>query len=350
MGGPSLAADLAISTAGLRRVLQYEPHDLTVSVEAGMPFSDLQKLLASRGQMLALDPPSSAQATVGGIVAANASGPMRRLFGTARDLVIGMSFATLEGKIVKTGGMVVKNVAGLDLGKLMIGSFGTLAAITSVNFRVHALPCETRTFLFSFTDLESAIEKCNLLRRGVLQPLAIDLINPAAAARFNRRGYLLAVRAAGSQAVLERYARELPDAEQIVGEPHQQLWRQIRNFSPDFLRRQAGGIVLRVSAVPQELDALLRLASAPTVSRAASGLSYLHFTTWQGVQAFLKPAISRGWTMAVEYAPDEIRTSKELWFSRSCDERSTTFAMMKKMKQLFDPRSLLNRSRLYGRI
>src|ERR1700728_592130 len=154
MAGPLLPADVTLSTAKLRRVLQYEPNDLTLSVEAGMPFSDVQKLLATHGQMIALDPPHSTEATMGGVVATNSSGPLRRAFGTARDLAIGMTFATLDGKLVKTGGMVVKNVAGLDIGKLMIGSFGTLAVMTSINFRVHALPRETRTFLFSCPDIE----------------------------------------------------------------------------------------------------------------------------------------------------------------------------------------------------
>jgi glycolate oxidase FAD binding subunit len=119
--------------------------------------------------MIALDPPFPAQATVGGIVSANSSGPMRRLFGTARDLIIGMQFATLDGRLVRTGGMVVKNVAGLDMGKLMIGSFGTLAVITSVNFRLHPLPEETSTFLLSFPELDSAIEKRDSIA-GSLRP------------------------------------------------------------------------------------------------------------------------------------------------------------------------------------
>ena len=207
MGGPQPPAEVVISTVGLRRVLDYEPHDLTVSVEAGMPFADLQTLLSQRRQMIALDPPFSAQATVGGVIASNSSGPMRRASGTARDLVIGMSFATVDGKTIKTGGMVVKNVAGLDMGKLMIGSFGTLAVITSVNFRLHSLPKETRTFLFSFGDLDSAIEKRNQIVRSALQPMAVDLISPAAAARVGNRGYVLAIRAG---AAVTRFSNVIP--------------------------------------------------------------------------------------------------------------------------------------------
>ena len=96
MGGPIIPAEIKVNTGGLRRVLKYEPNDLTVSVEAGMPFADLQALLAKNRQMVALDPPFFAKATVGGVIATNSTGPMRRTYGTARDQVIGMKFATLD--------------------------------------------------------------------------------------------------------------------------------------------------------------------------------------------------------------------------------------------------------------
>ena len=111
MGGPVAAADMTISTAAMNGVRQYEPRDLTISVEAGISYCEVSRLLAEHHQMIPLDPPFSDTATIGGVLAANSSGPRRRLYGTARDLVIGMQFATLEGKLVQSGGMVVKNVA-----------------------------------------------------------------------------------------------------------------------------------------------------------------------------------------------------------------------------------------------
>jgi glycolate oxidase FAD binding subunit len=350
MGGPLAAADVTLSTAKLARLLEYEPNDLTLSVEAGIRFADVQALLRARGQILPLDPPHAAEATVGGVVAANSSGPMRRAFGTGRDLVIGMSFATLDGKIVKTGGMVVKNVAGLDMGKLMIGSFGTLAVITSVNFRVHARPREMRTFLFTSSNLDSALERRDSIMRGVLQPVAVDLLNPAAAARLGRRGYLLALRAGGSEAVLGRYARELHAAEPLSGAADAEIWRQIREFSPEFLRRQPEGVVVRISTTLGETGQVLRAAAGPLIARAASGVSYVYYTSWQGVASLWRTAQERGWSAVVEYAPDEIRSGKDLWLSPNCGPGSATFGMMKKVKQMFDPHSLLNRGRLYGRI
>ena len=100
MAGPVAASDVSISTVAMNRVLQYEPADLTISVGSGMRWTDLSELLAGNGQMIPLDPPFTASATVGGIVAANTSGPRRRLYGSARDVIIGMKFATLEGKLV----------------------------------------------------------------------------------------------------------------------------------------------------------------------------------------------------------------------------------------------------------
>src|SRR5207247_11264310 len=109
---------------------------------------------------------------VGAVVSRNCSGPRRRLYGTARDLVIGMTFATVEGKLVKSGGMVVKNVAGLDMGKLMIGSFGTLAAIAVVNFKLQPMPQVERLFLMSFDHLDAAVAARDRILKSALQPAA----------------------------------------------------------------------------------------------------------------------------------------------------------------------------------
>jgi glycolate oxidase FAD binding subunit len=350
MGGAILAADVVISTAGLRRVLQYEPNDLTISVEAGMPFSELQARLAQRKQMIALDPPFSAMASVGGVVASNGSGPMRRGFGTARDLVIGMTFAMLDGRIVNSGGLVVKNVAGLDMGKLLVGSFGTLAVITSINFRVHSLPLKTQTFLFTFPDLDSAIEKRDSILASVLQPVAIDLVLPGATVGLGHRGFLLAIRASGSPAVIDRYKRDLSADAELTGDADITFWQQIREFTSEFLSREGAGVVLRISTPLTELATLLRLISGPAISRAGSGVTYIYLSSWQGVLPFWKAAAEHGWSAVVEFAPDDVRSTNELWRLPSTTEGAQAFAMMKKVKQMFDPRNLLNPGRLYGRI
>jgi glycolate oxidase FAD binding subunit len=319
-------------------------------VEAGMAFADLQKLLATNGQMIALDPSFPTQATVGGIVSANSSGPMRRLFGTARDLIIGMQFATLDGRLVRTGGMVVKNVAGLDMGKLMIGSFGTLAVITSVNFRLHPLPEQTSTFLLSFPELDSAIEKRDSIARSILRPMALEIVSPPAAARLGASGYILAVRVSGSAKVLARYAKEIEGGDRLTGAAEANWWRGISEFSAEFVRRQPNGVVLRLSTKLADTQALLRLVSGPCISHAGSGVTYAYLTSWQALPVLWQAAIQNGWSAVVEFAPEEKRTTQELWLIGASPARANAFAIMKKVKQMFDPNNLLNRSRLYGRI
>lgn len=350
MAGPTVPSQIAVTTAALRRILQYERDDLTVSVEAGMSFSELQALLAENGQMIALDPPFAENATVGGVLATNTSGPLRRAYGTARDLVIGMTFATLEGKLVKTGGMVVKNVAGLDMGKLMIGSFGTLAVITSANFRVHSLPPETRTFLFSYKDTDAALQMRDSILRGALQPIALDLITPPAATRLGLEGHVLALRAGGSARVLQRYSHELRDAIPLQDHAETDFWTRIREFTPDFLRRLPSGIILRVSTTLMGLRTLLKLVLGPCIARAGSGVSYVYLTGWQSVAPIWNAAQERGWSVAVEFAPEDIRSTKELWLTSPAAANVNAFGMMEKVKRMFDPGNLLNRSRLYGRI
>lgn len=346
MGGPVWVADVTISTARMRRILQYEPGDLTIGVEAGMPFEELQCRLRKHGQMVALDPPFAAGATVGGMVASNTSGSMRRGYGTARDLVIGMEFAMLDGRRINTGGMVVKNVAGLDMGKPLIGSFGTLAAIARVNFRLHPLPEETQTFLLEYPDLSRAIEKRDAILRGVLQPFAVDLFSPDASALFGRGGYLLAVRAGGSAAMLARYARELAPAEPLSGHPEERFWTDVREFTPAFVNRNPEGIVLRVSATLRDLAKLMQAAPGAIVARAANGVAYVHLELWPPPPLFWEQC----WSTVVEFAPEEVRRTQELWRLPHETARANAFDMMKKVKEMFDPNHLLNRGRLYGRI
>lgn len=345
-----LPSDISISTSELKRVLAYEPNDLTLSVEAGHNFSDLQQKLAEHGQMIALDPPFLKQATVGGVVAANSNGSMRRAFGTARDLVIGMKFAMLNGKIASVGGMVVKNVAGLDIGKLMIGSFGTLAVMTSLNFRLHAMPEETKTFLYSFPDLESALEKRDEVVRSPLRPLALDLISPPAAARLGAQGFLVAIRAGGSKLILQRYERELPHAQQISGKDETSLWTEIREFPADFMHRQPNGVVLRIGTTLTGLGVLLRNIPGVFISRAGAGVSYIYLSAWESVPSIWDSAVRNKWSLAVEFAPEDSRESQDLWLTHNTVQSDSSFAMMKKIKQMFDLNNLLNRSRMYGRL
>jgi glycolate oxidase FAD binding subunit len=144
-GNRASRADLALSTARLNRVIEHAWADLTVTVQAGCTMAALQSCLAEHGQRLAIDVLWPERATVGGILSTNDSGTLRLVYGGLRDLVIGITLVLADGTIARSGGKVVKNVAGYDLPKLATGALGTLGVITQASFRLHPLPQNTRT-------------------------------------------------------------------------------------------------------------------------------------------------------------------------------------------------------------
>lgn len=348
MAGPIEPAGLAIATTSMRRVLQYEPRDLTISVEAGLPWNDLIRTVEQDRQMIPLDPPFAAEATVGGVIASNSSGSRRRLYGTARDLVIGMKFATLEGKLVQSGGMVVKNVAGLDMGKLMIGSFGTLAAIAVVNFKLTPMPETERSFLLSFDSLAAAMLARDGVLKSVMQPAAIDVLSPDAASSLGNRNWVLAFRVGGNRAVIERYEREFSNMGEGIameGGPHEELWLHIQNSTPRFLEKNPNGAVVRASCTLKEVQAVLASLPGPAVARAGSGVCYGYFAKADDAAEWMIEAARRRWKAVIEFCSEADQQRLELWPAPGSD-----FEVMKRVKQMFDPDGLLNRGRLYRRI
>jgi len=198
----------------------------------------------------------------------------------------------------------VKNVAGLDMAKLMIGSFGTLAAIATVNFKVFPVPAASRTFAMEFATAAQAFAERDRILSSVLQPAAIDIVNWP-------RDFRLLIRASGNEAVLERYARELPGA-QVVEED---AWDAISEFSQRFLAANPDGKLVSMTMALSKMRAAAEALQVPFIARAGSGVIYAHY---------LKDA-------------PEIQPGSD-------------FATMTKVKEMFDPEGLLNRGRLHGRI
>ncbi|HZN64042.1 MAG TPA: FAD-binding oxidoreductase [Tepidisphaeraceae bacterium] len=169
-GNPPERADLVLSTRRLDRVLEHAAGDMTVTVEAGCTIAKLQETLAKQGQRLAIDPLWPEQATVGGVLATNDNGSLRHAFGSLRDLIIGVTVALPDGTLARSGGKVVKNVAGYDLPKLMVCALGTLGVITQATFRLHPLPAFSRALLFRAPGIDAA----NTFILGVAtSPLAV---------------------------------------------------------------------------------------------------------------------------------------------------------------------------------
>ena len=168
-----------LSTRGLRRIVEYAPEDQTVTVEAGVTVAELAETLAVHGQRLMLDVAEPARATIGGALAANAFGARRMRFGSLKDLILGVSLVRADGVAVRAGGKVVKNVAGFDLSKLVVGSHGTLALIATATLRVHPLPQAARTLRIERFDAALVWDAVLAFRQRALEPVAVNALRRA---------------------------------------------------------------------------------------------------------------------------------------------------------------------------
>ncbi len=179
-GLPPTRDGIALDTTRLDRVIDYPSRDMTITVEAGIRVATLQEILRAEGQRLPIDVPRAAEATLGGAIATNTSGPRRYGCGTFRDYVIGITVVDAAGNETKAGGRVVKNVAGYDLCKLYTGSLGTLGIITQVTLKLKPIPEASSLVALKFTELAPAAAALDRLSSSRTRPVAIDLLNPAA--------------------------------------------------------------------------------------------------------------------------------------------------------------------------
>ena len=272
-GWGAAAAESAVElpTTGLDRIVEHNAGDLTAVVEAGVPLAAAQAAFAEEGQMLALDPPDDG-ATIGGVVATADSGPLRGRYGGVRDLVVGIRVALSDGSLAKSGGKVIKNVAGYDLSKLFAGSLGTLGAIVEVSVRLHPLAPASATAIGSSADVDELSRGLVAVSRAPLEHSGFDVC------WADGSGSLL-VRFAGAapRPQAELAERLLRDAglETEIEEDDEELWSGQR-------ARQRGegsdGAVLRVSSLPTRLPVLIRAtedARGSLVGRAVLGLSWV---------------------------------------------------------------------------
>jgi glycolate oxidase FAD binding subunit len=345
LGVPPARYDLALDLRGLDRIVEYEPADLTVTVEAGMALSKLRGVLVERGQWLPLDPPVSEAATLGGVLATNASGPARIAYGSARDLLIGISFATAQGELVKAGGRVVKNVAGYDLGKLQIGALGTLGVIVQASFKVAPLPPAVQVLSASSTDLPSLLGASFAVRDTALPATAIVLSRDA-----NDSRWTLAVRFAGGTAAVDRAQRELL----AIGAANH---LSFDNVGPDLSARpkELGGlddtIVVRLSVLPSTIGAMLERLAATGATVEAYATAGVARAAWPEaaigadvIAALRQLCIQSGQgALVVEAAPAELKRQVDVW-----GETRGDFGLMRALKAEFDPKCVLNPGRFVG--
>src|SRR3989441_3303912 len=187
IGMPPSHYDIALDMTALNRISHYDPGDLTVSAEAGIHLAKLNSVLNDHNQFLPLLVPCYSLSTIGGTIASGIASPLRQFYGTARDFLLGAEFVDGVGKLCKSGGRVVKNVTGYDLHKLLIGSLGTLAVVTRLNFRTFPAPPASRGFVASFPTQEGALTLRSAIAASPLRPLTLDILSPGLAHLFATR-------------------------------------------------------------------------------------------------------------------------------------------------------------------
>jgi len=334
-GGP-VEAELKLSTAGLDQILEHNAGDLTAVLGAGVPLARGQQKFDEAGQMLALDPPDRG-ATIGGVVATADSGPLRQRYGAPRDLVVGVKAALADGSVIKSGGRVIKNVAGYDLGKLLTGSFGTLGTIVEVAVRLHPRPERTATAAGGTTDSATLAAAALELSHAALEDLSLDLRwgggDGALLARFGG-----AAPRPQAEAALRLMKRAGLDGSLV--DDDEGVWSLQREG-----QRSADGAVVRVSGVASQTADLLAAATrlgARVVGRAGLGLSWIVIedrsseeaaTAVEELRRDLDPS-----PCAVLDAPPEVRTRIDGWGPID----PALLGLMHRVRERFDPAGIVN--------
>lgn len=385
IGLPPVRYDIALNLSRLNRVLAYDPRDLTLGVEPGVRIEDLLNTLGEKNQFLPLAVPFADRATVGGIVAANSSSPLRHAYGSVRDFCLGMEFVTGEGKQAKSGGRVVKNVTGYDLHKLLIGSLGTLAVITRVNFRTFPLLPAHATFVASFSNPEAAFGLCTAIAKSVLTPQVVEVADPRAAhllfsagspVRIATTQWSVIVSAAGQPAVVDRYARELGhlasagNAEEFVplsDDEHAVVQTRVREFPRLILEAAPSAAIFRIGVLPTAMASLApqlnqvaekNQLTLATLTRA-SGVMYAAFFTEEGNEARATDSANAAKEVFRICAVPEIAAHAMIEWSTTDVKRAIgdvwgpprpDFSLMRRVKNTFDPHNLLSPGRFAGGI
>jgi glycolate oxidase FAD binding subunit len=364
LGNPPERADLALSTERLDQVLEHAAGDLVVRVQGGARLADLRAALAPAGQWLALDPPEPG-ATVGGVVAANASGPRRLRYGTVRDLIIGVTVVLADGTVARAGGKVVKNVAGYDLAKLFCGSLGTLGLVAEAIFRLHPLPAAASVVTLEVDTPERVGAAVGPLQRSALEPSAVELAWPDRRLPGRLTVVFEGIRPgveAQAAACAELLGRVGPAAVAGPGETDAALAELgVRPF-------EKADLGIKVACPPAELASVLAdlrggpLAWAGSVSaHAGTGVLWMASDAREGEleasRGRIVPDLARritearerlaacGGSVVVVKAPPELKRAVDAW-----GPAGDALGLMRRVKERFDPDRRLSPGRFVGGI
>ena len=361
-GGTSLGFGLPVKTAGvglqltgLDKVIDYPARDMTITVGAGITIATLQELLATEHQRLPIDAPDADQATLGGLIATNHSGPLRFGHGTMRDHVIGISAVDGRGMRFSAGGRVVKNVAGYDFCKLLTGSMGTLGVITEVTLKLKPVPQAATTVCCAPRDLDHAEQLLSQLIDSGTSPASIELLAGQGWSEVTQLGASpcgwLAVGLEGTHVEVEWMTEQLSKEWQGQGahpitlrdENHRSLQQTLINFPAD----QSAAFVLKLTGVPsgvtRGIQALLEEESVSIQAHAGNGIVVAKFadspsismSQWKSITAQ-----SHGCATVLSNPSGSEMTHHNVWGSAD-----VPFDIMRRVKDTFDPNNILNPGR-----
>jgi glycolate oxidase FAD binding subunit len=356
LGAPPARLDAVLRTGGMNRLVEHAPSDQIAVVEAGMTLAALQAAIGVHGQRLALDPALPEKKTIGGIIAANAFGPRRARFGSVRDLLIGISLVRADGTPARGGGKVVKNVAGFDLPKLMVGSLGTLGLITTATFRLHPLPEEETTLLLTGRSAADVRALGSRIKDAQLEPSSVVATSREGGA------YDVAVRFEGFRAGVEEQRDRLAASLRSGGEACDILDEAgaSRFWSEHGELRSAPPLRAKLAALPSSVEILSRdvlpgLAAAMPGLRfawyATLGLGFVGAAPADPVDAAAAIGSARekvtglGGSLVLEAAPQAVRTLVDSW-----GPPSPALALMRSVKERLDPERRLGPGRFVGGI
>ncbi len=337
--------ELALRSTRLDAIVAHNAGDMTATLQAGVTLAAAQRAFATAGQMLALDPPSGpGEPTIGGIVATADSGPRHHRYGGPRDLVVGATVALGDGTIARSGGTVIKNVAGYDIAKLLCGSFGTLGLILSVNVRLHPLPPRTVTVVATAHDPARLASAALALAALPAELEALDVAWEEGTGSLLARCGGRAQRDTASRAT--RVAAAMTEqglTDVAVSEDDEALWERQRAG-----QRSTHRAVVRVAAAPGRLEGLLRAAQAAggaLVGRAALGHAYVALAP--EAVGTLRAALPARTVSVLHDAPEPARAAiSDPWG----ETPAPALALMRAVKARFDPTGTCNPGRFVGGI
>jgi glycolate oxidase FAD binding subunit len=364
-GGLAQGIQVVISMARMNRLIEHAAGDMTVTVEAGMRFAELQAILAKSGQFLTADPAYPHSATLGGIVATADTGALRQRYGGIREFLIGISLVRTDGQAAKAGGRVVKNVAGYDLMKLFTGSYGSLGAISELTFRLYPLPTASQTVVLT-GDAGAIAQATATLRASGLTPTAIELLSASAVKSLNfdnsfasRPGLGLIARFQSIEISVEKQAEQVLKIGQTLGlsgmsmtdASELSLWQQLQELMEN--RPSEPQIFCKIGVLPAKaVETLVKLAglsdfaAAIATLHASSGLGTVHCSaSSQSILDLRQICQNQGGFLTLLEAPIAFKQNLDVW-----GYPGNALEIMRRLKQQFDSENLFSPGRFVGGI